>query len=114
LELIASDGDNPFAGALFLSKPKLRSVILDRLQLAQGRTKKEALRKPMSEWAPNTWDVLHGKPYAPKNGDLNISPEMDPNVAKKQQNLQRNESFAPANSQIQPQVQPAPKEKGKQ
>ena len=66
LELIASAGDQPFGEALNQAKPKLKSVLLDRLQLAQGRTKKEELRKPLAEWAPATWDVLNGKPFVRK------------------------------------------------
>ena len=72
LELIWSAGDESFAKAVSLAKPKLKSVLLERLQLAQGRTKKEALRKPMAEWAPKTWDVLNGKPFVAK-----INPDDD-------------------------------------
>jgi hypothetical protein len=63
LELIVSGGDQVFAEAANQAKPKLKSVLLDRLQLAQGRTKKVELREPMSAWAPSTWDVLNGKPF---------------------------------------------------
>ncbi len=66
LELIAAGGDLGFSAAVNMSKPKLKKVLLDRLQLAQGRTKKEALRKPIAEWAPTTWEVLNGRPFAPK------------------------------------------------
>jgi hypothetical protein len=67
LELLGSGIDNTFAAALHMSKPKMRSVILDRLKLAQARTQNVALREPISKWAPVTWGVLNGKPYAPKN-----------------------------------------------
>jgi hypothetical protein len=42
-------------------KPKMKSLLLSRLQLAQGRTKKEALLKPIQEWAPFTWKALNGE-----------------------------------------------------
>lgn len=75
LELLGTGTDLTFAAALHMEKPNLKKVLLDRLQLAQSRTQKENLRKPISEWAPNTWDVLHGKPYAPKNdGGISTDP----------------------------------------
>jgi hypothetical protein len=75
LELLGAGTDLTFAGALHMEKPNLKKILLDRLQLAQSRTQKENLRKPIAEWAPNTWEVLHGKPYAPKNGgDLSMDP----------------------------------------
>jgi hypothetical protein len=67
LELLLSGGDLPFAAAVNMAKPKLKSVLLDRLQLAQARTQKVELRKPIAEWAPTTWAVLHGEPFAPIN-----------------------------------------------
>ncbi len=66
LELIASGGDITFAAAVNMTKPTLKKVLLDRLQLAQGRTKKVALQKPLAEWAPTTWDVLNGKTFDPQ------------------------------------------------
>lgn len=65
LELLPVSTDLVFAAAVNKAKPKLKKVLLDRLQLAQGRTTNEALRKPMSEWAPMTWNVLNGKPFQP-------------------------------------------------
>lgn len=65
LELIPVSGDVAFAAALNISKPTLRKTMLDRLQLAQGRTQNEAMKKPIKDWAPYTWDVLNGKPFAP-------------------------------------------------
>lgn len=65
LELIPVAGDVPFAAALNVGKPMLRKVMLERLQLAQARTQNEALKKPIKEWAPFSWDVLNGKPFAP-------------------------------------------------
>lgn len=66
LELIASGGDITFAGAVNMASPKLQAVLLQRLQLAQGRTKKLELQKPISEWAPTTWEVLNGRLFDPK------------------------------------------------
>lgn len=65
LELIVSTGDNAFSLAVKSSKAKLKSILLDRLQLAQGRTKKEELRQPMHAWAPMTWAALNNKVYVP-------------------------------------------------
>lgn len=65
LELIPVAGDVPFAAALNISKPALKKAMLERLQLAQGRTQNENLKKPIKDWAPITWDVLNGKPFAP-------------------------------------------------
>jgi hypothetical protein len=61
LELIPVAGDDKFHDALRLTNPKVRKAFLDRLLLAQGRTKHEALRVGMSEWAPRSWNALHGK-----------------------------------------------------
>lgn len=62
LELIPVAGDYQFATAILLCKPKLREVLLDRLTLAQGRTKKTELQQPMAQWAPDVWAALHGQP----------------------------------------------------
>jgi|GEM_PF-2744893 len=67
LELIPFSSDLVFAGALNKGKPALRKLMLERLTLAQGRTKTEALRKPLSEWAPLTWAVLNGQPFEPSD-----------------------------------------------
>lgn len=42
-------------------KPKLKPVLLERLQQAQTKTQKENLQKPMSEWAPLVWKALNGE-----------------------------------------------------
>ncbi len=65
LELLASGGDVIFAAAVNQAKPKLKSVLLQRLQLAQGRTLNENLREPIAKWAPITWAVLNGKAFEP-------------------------------------------------
>lgn len=65
LELLPVSTDLVFAAAINKSKPKLKKVLLERLVIAQGRTTNLELRKPLSEWAPLTWDVLNGKPFQP-------------------------------------------------
>lgn len=65
LELLASGSDATFGIAVKIAKPKLKSVLLQRLQLAQGRTKNENLREPMEKWAPITWAALNGKVFVP-------------------------------------------------
>ncbi|MDX1911188.1 MAG: hypothetical protein SFV22_06875 [Saprospiraceae bacterium] len=61
LELILEVSDETFASAVSVTQPKLKKILLDRLVLAQGRTKKTDLQKPIQEWAPLTWDALNGK-----------------------------------------------------
>lgn len=60
LEMIPNVGDETFASACLNVNPKLFKIVLDRLMLAQGRTKKEALRQSLTNWAPLTWSVLNG------------------------------------------------------
>lgn len=67
LELIPFSSDLVFAAALNKGKPALKKLLLERLTLAQGRTKTEALRKPLQEWAPLTWAVLNGQPFEPSD-----------------------------------------------
>ena len=64
LELMAGR-DAHYAGGILKTSPKLKAVLLERFALAQGKTQKEELRKPISEWAPLSWGVLHGKEYMP-------------------------------------------------
>ncbi len=66
LELIPVVGDETFASAVPVFKPNLKKLLLDRLILAQGRTRKEALRQSLTHWAPTTWAVLNDLP-APVN-----------------------------------------------
>ncbi|MBL7807980.1 MAG: hypothetical protein JNN28_09210 [Saprospiraceae bacterium] len=61
IELLSVVSDEVYGAIIAAMKPKLRSVLLTRLPLAQGRTKKEALQKPMQEWAPQTWKALNGE-----------------------------------------------------
>ncbi|MCK6692504.1 MAG: hypothetical protein L6Q97_10420 [Thermoanaerobaculia bacterium] len=67
LELIPLASDLKVANALVFTKPKLKQVVLSRMILAQGKTQKPELKKPMESWAPRTWAVLNNKPlpYAP-------------------------------------------------
>jgi hypothetical protein len=60
LELISVVGDDVFANAVWRLKPGLRRLLQERLVQGQARTKKEALKKSMSEWAPITWNALQG------------------------------------------------------
>ncbi len=60
LELIAAASDFPFSMACVSLKPKLKKVLLERLMLAQVRTKKIELRDSLTHWAPSTWAVLNG------------------------------------------------------
>lgn len=61
LEILPLAGDDAFASAVVRCKPKLVQVVLDRLVLAQGRSKKTFLRQGMGAWAPTTWAVLNGQ-----------------------------------------------------
>ncbi len=62
LELIPVASDFAFAMSCHTLKPALKTVLLERLMLAQVRTKNLELREPMEQWAPITWSVLHGGP----------------------------------------------------
>jgi len=61
LELIPFATDEKVGSVISSLKPNLKKILLERLTLAQGRTKKENLRKPLTEWAPNTWKALNGE-----------------------------------------------------
>lgn len=62
LELIPVAGDAVFASAAPVFKPGLKKLLLERLMLAQARTRKEELRKSMTDWAPITYAVLTDQP----------------------------------------------------
>ena len=64
LELIPVAGDEKFAAGVAFCSENIRKVVIDRLILAQGRTKKTALRQSMTDWAPNTWEYLNGRTTA--------------------------------------------------
>ncbi len=61
LEIIPFATDEKVGSVISSLKPKLKTVLLERFQLAQGRTKKEELRKPLQEWAPLCWKALNGE-----------------------------------------------------
>jgi len=82
LELLPIVGDDKFASAALGCKPKLRQLILERLILAQGRTKKEHLQKSLTDWAPFTYAYLAGKEVPStennpqqQNGDGDLKPD---------------------------------------
>jgi hypothetical protein len=80
LELIPYATDAKFSLACVMAKPALRKVVADRLASAQGNTKKEALRKPLKEWAPMTWAALNN--VATAGSDLKISDPSQQNMKK--------------------------------
>lgn len=61
IELIPIAADDKFGSVISSLKPKLKTALLERFQLAQARTKKEELRKPLQEWAPLCWKALNGE-----------------------------------------------------
>ena len=83
LELLAVVPDERFASAVQSCKPQLKQLLLERLILAQGRTKKEHLRKSMTDWAPITYAFLAGKevPSAGNSQQQNDDSSVKPNVA---------------------------------
>lgn len=67
LELIPFATDYRVANSLNYTNPKLKKLVLSRLVLAQGKTQKAELQKPLESWAPCVWAVLNNKPLvAPK------------------------------------------------
>jgi len=61
IELIPIASDDKVGSVISSLKPKLKTALLERFQLAQARTKKEELRKPLQEWAPQSWKALNGE-----------------------------------------------------
>ncbi|MCC7466351.1 MAG: hypothetical protein IT261_08790 [Saprospiraceae bacterium] len=61
IEIIPFVPDDAYGAVISTLKPKLKTLLLERFTLAQGRTKKEALQKPLMEWAPLTWKALNGE-----------------------------------------------------
>jgi len=59
LELIPVATDEVFAKAVKTRTVKMKAALLRRITAAQERTKKEALKKPMEEWAPYSWKALN-------------------------------------------------------
>lgn len=74
LELIPVAGDENYAYAVKNVKPKLKTLLLERFALAQGRTQKTGLQKPMKDWAPMTWASLNDLPIP---GACDISTEYE-------------------------------------
>lgn len=77
LELIPLASDEVMAKAIAALSPKLKKVLLDRMQQAQGRTQKAELKVPMEKWAPMSWEALHNRPYASKNAQLQTGRRSD-------------------------------------
>jgi hypothetical protein len=80
LELIPSiPGDQ--AGAMITGlKPKLKPILLERLQEAQKKTQKEDLKKPITDWAPLVWKALNGERVVCTScmhlqGDMSMPPQ---------------------------------------
>jgi hypothetical protein len=63
LELIPVATDDRIGLACQNLKPKLKTLLLERFTLAQGRTKNTELQKPLKDWAPGTWAVLNNLPF---------------------------------------------------
>lgn len=95
LELIPFATDTKFAAACKLSSVNLRKLLAERLQQAQGKTKKEDLRKPLKDWAPLTYAALNTVENTPDpNAKLN-DPSMQ-NVKKAGTTEQPAEQAKPA------------------
>lgn len=61
LELIPVATDEVYAKALESRSSGLKLHLLKNIEVAQARTQKEPLKKPISEWAPYTWEALNGR-----------------------------------------------------
>jgi hypothetical protein len=82
LEILPLAGDDAFASAVTMCKPKLVQVLLERIMLAQGRSKKTFLRQGMGAWAPTTWAILNGQ--APPNSGGENTQTQDSSQQKRQ------------------------------
>jgi hypothetical protein len=85
LELVSKATDYRFSSVCMIVKPKLRKMLLDRMTLAQVRTKKEQFREPMSKWAPLTWAALNNQPL-PSGLEQNTLP-VNPATSDMQQQI---------------------------
>jgi hypothetical protein len=74
IELLPVAGDENYAYAAKNVKPKLKKLLLERFAIAQGRTQKTGLQKPMKDWAPMTWAALNDLPIP---GACDISTEYE-------------------------------------
>lgn len=61
LELIPMMGDASFGAAVYPCHPNMKKILLERLMLAQVRTKKIFMRDSLTHWAPLTWAYLNGQ-----------------------------------------------------
>jgi len=61
LELIPVATDLRFSQACQNLKPKLKELLIERFNLAQGRTQIAELKKPWKEWAPQTWGAINNQ-----------------------------------------------------
>lgn|GEM_PF-2441177 len=61
LDLIPLATDEIMGSTISSVKPKLKTALLERFVLAQGRTKNVELQKPLAESAPLTWKALNGE-----------------------------------------------------
>jgi len=101
LEMIPLASDDKVANALLFTVPKLKKVVLDRIVLAQGRTQKAELKKPMASWAPKTWAVLNNQP-------LPAPPVSEAEMAEKMKNIDAANEPAPGEA-VRPSLSPAVK-----
>ncbi|MBK6931017.1 MAG: hypothetical protein IPH12_09120 [Saprospirales bacterium] len=77
LEVIPLATDDVVANALVSLSPKLKKVLLSRLEQAQGRTQKTELKLPIQKWAPLTWEVLHNRPAVKPGAQLHTGKMRD-------------------------------------
>lgn len=61
LEIIPVASDKTVAMAIRHLNPKLKKVALDRMLSAQKKTEISALKKPIKDWAPYTWETLNNR-----------------------------------------------------
>lgn len=94
IELIPYTKDERFGSVVSTLKPKLKAALLSRFQLAQGRTKKTELLRPMQEWAPFTWKALNGENVVCNSciDENGISPTKASGPAQKAPSMQATEA----------------------
>lgn len=61
LELIPVASDLRVSQACRNLKPKLKELLIERFNLAQSRTQIADLKKPLKDWAPQTWGALNNQ-----------------------------------------------------
>ncbi len=84
LELIPLVGDEAYAKTLESRSAGLKAYLLKHMEAAQQKAQKEALKKPIGEWAPYTWEALNGREVnlAPKAAAGQPSPATAPDAAQ--------------------------------